>query len=223
MAAGRLRDVGVTLCEGPTPQAFRAVVGALFTAGIRPAEIGSLAHTVRWTRLVHASMNRRVLLDSTGLAAFLHDALGGGGFYAMQRRFAVVACELTTGEQALPLLHALIAAAEARRDWQQAASGSPVTPEVSRSVAASTIGCCRVRAAAGSSATAEAGGCPRRWCRGCRVSRAQAATPSWPGAARSCGSCRRVTCPGASARGYRPPPGCYPTVDSLRLRWIRQC
>jgi hypothetical protein len=128
MAAGRLRDVGVTLCEGPTPQAFRAVVGALFTAGIRPAEIGSLAHTVRWTRLVHASMNRRVLLDSTGLAAFLHDALGGGGFYAMQRRFAVVACELTTGEQALPLLHALIAAAEARRDWQQAASGSPVTP-----------------------------------------------------------------------------------------------
>jgi NTE family protein len=42
-------------------------------------------------------MRRRVLLDTTRLAAFLDDILGGRGFDALPRTFAAVACELTTG------------------------------------------------------------------------------------------------------------------------------
>lgn len=43
-------------------------------------------------------------------------------------------------EQAPPLLRALIAVAQARRDWQQALAESPVSTEVSRAAIASTIG-----------------------------------------------------------------------------------
>jgi NTE family protein len=74
-----------------------ALVGALYAGGVSPTDISSLARTLRWTRLVHPAMSRRSLLDTTRLAGFVHDTLGGVTFDALRRTFAAVACDLTTG------------------------------------------------------------------------------------------------------------------------------
>ncbi len=92
-----------------------AIVGALYAAGISPAQIGVLAGSLRWSRLVHPSMRRRSLLDTTRLAAFLDDALGGREFDALPRTFAAVACELNTGAMVVmrdgPVASAVLASA----------------------------------------------------------------------------------------------------------------
>jgi NTE family protein len=74
-----------------------ALVGALYAAGRSPAEIATLARGLRWTRLVHPTMKRLSLLDTGRLGRFLDTALGGKTFDDLERPFAAVACELTTG------------------------------------------------------------------------------------------------------------------------------
>jgi NTE family protein len=74
-----------------------AIVGGLYSAGLRPRDIAALATRLRWMRLVHPTMKRRSLLDTTRLQKFLDDALGGKDFGGLDRTFAAVACELTTG------------------------------------------------------------------------------------------------------------------------------
>ena len=92
-----------------------AVVGALYASGLDPAEIATLARTLRWTRLVSPTVNRRALLDTARLARFLHKALHGQSFATLRRTFAAVACELTTGETVVlnsgPVSSAVLASA----------------------------------------------------------------------------------------------------------------
>jgi NTE family protein len=74
-----------------------AIVGGLYAAGRDAGDIAALAGKLRWLRLVHPTMNRRSLLNTTRLRAFLDDALDGREFPDLDRTFAAVACELATG------------------------------------------------------------------------------------------------------------------------------
>lgn len=92
-----------------------AIVGGLYSAGMSPRDIAALATRLRWMRLVHPTMRRRSLLDNAGLHKFLDDALGGKDFGALERTFAAVACELTTGARTVlaegPVAEAVLASA----------------------------------------------------------------------------------------------------------------
>jgi NTE family protein len=76
-----------------------ALVGALYAAGKSPAEISSLARTLRWARLIRPGRTLRALFETGRLAAFLDGVLDGRDFDALSRPFAAVACELTTGRR----------------------------------------------------------------------------------------------------------------------------
>ncbi len=92
-----------------------ALVGALYAAGTSPAEIGKLAHTLSWARLIRPARTRRALFETSRLAAFLDGALGARTFDALDRPFAAVACELTTGSRVVlrdgPVSTAVLASA----------------------------------------------------------------------------------------------------------------
>jgi NTE family protein len=76
-----------------------ALVGALYAAGTSPSDIGKLAQTLRWARLIRPARTRQALFDSRRLAVVLDGALGARDFDALSRPFAAVACELTTGRR----------------------------------------------------------------------------------------------------------------------------
>ncbi len=114
-----------------------ALVGALYAAGTGPAEIGKLAHTLKWARLIRPARTRRALFETSRLAAFLDGALGGRTFDDLTLPFAAVACELTTGRPVVmrdgPLATAVLASAAipgvfppVERDGQLLVDGSLV-------------------------------------------------------------------------------------------------
>jgi NTE family protein len=74
-----------------------ALVGALYAAGMNAAEVGIVARTLRWKRMVRPALNRRALFDTTRLAGILDEVLSKRAFDGLRCRFAAVACELTTG------------------------------------------------------------------------------------------------------------------------------
>ncbi|WP_230859622.1 patatin-like phospholipase family protein [Actinoplanes aureus] len=76
-----------------------ALVGALYAAGRTPSEIGKLAQTLRWARLIRPARTRKALFETAKLAAFLDSAVGGMRFDELARPFAAVACDLTTGDE----------------------------------------------------------------------------------------------------------------------------
>jgi NTE family protein len=76
-----------------------ALVGALYAAGMSGPDISGLARTLQWKRLVRPSIAGRALFETARLGAFLHDALGGRDFAALDRPFAAVACDLTTARR----------------------------------------------------------------------------------------------------------------------------
>ncbi len=92
-----------------------ALVGALYAAGTAPAEIGKLAQTLRWARLVRPARTRKALFDTARLAGFLDEVLGGRDFDALDLPFAAVACELTSGRRVVlrdgPVSTAVLASA----------------------------------------------------------------------------------------------------------------
>src|SRR5688500_9084921 len=57
-----------------------ALVGALYSAGMKPAEIMAMARKLRWTRLVLPAMSRRALFDTARLGRFLDQTLGSRTF-----------------------------------------------------------------------------------------------------------------------------------------------
>ena len=92
-----------------------ALVGALYAAGTSPSEIGKLAQTLRWARLIRPARTRRALFETGRLATFLDGVLGARDFDALTRPFAAVACELTTGRPVVlrdgPVASAVLASA----------------------------------------------------------------------------------------------------------------
>lgn len=114
-----------------------ALVGALYAAGTAPADIGKLAHTLRWARLIRPARTRRALFETSRLAAFLDGALDARTFDALSLPFAAVACELTTGRRIVlrdgPVSTAVLASAAipgvfppVERDGRLLADGSLV-------------------------------------------------------------------------------------------------
>ncbi|MEV6302274.1 patatin-like phospholipase family protein [Actinoplanes sp. NPDC051861] len=76
-----------------------ALVGALYAAGRTPSEISKLAQALRWARLIRPARTRKALFETAKLAAFLDQAVGGVTFDQLERPFAAVACDLTTGSE----------------------------------------------------------------------------------------------------------------------------
>jgi NTE family protein len=76
-----------------------ALVGALYAAGHSPSDIGKLARTLRWPRLVRPARTRKALFDTTRLGHFLDDALGSRDFDGLTLPFGTVACDLATGDE----------------------------------------------------------------------------------------------------------------------------
>jgi NTE family protein len=92
-----------------------ALVGALYAAGQGPAEISTLARSLRWPRLIRPAGTRRALFETSRLATFLNRVLGSRNFDGLTLPFAAVACELTTGEAVVlgdgPVASAVLASA----------------------------------------------------------------------------------------------------------------
>jgi len=92
-----------------------ALAGALYAAGTSPSDIGKLARTLRWPRLIRPARTRKALFDTARLAAFLDEALGGRDFSDLDRPFAAVACDLSTGSEVVlrdgPVSTAVLASA----------------------------------------------------------------------------------------------------------------
>jgi NTE family protein len=92
-----------------------ALVGALYASGATPSEISKLAHTLRWAKLVRPARTRKALFETSKLGVFLDAALGGKDFAALDRAFATVACDLTTGARVVlrdgPVSTAVLASA----------------------------------------------------------------------------------------------------------------
>jgi len=92
-----------------------ALVGALYAAGTSPADIAELARTLRWARLIRPARTRKALFETSRLAAFLDEALGGRDFTDLDRPFAAVACDLSTGGEVVlrdgPVATAVLASA----------------------------------------------------------------------------------------------------------------
>ncbi|AEV83021.1 patatin [Actinoplanes sp. SE50] len=92
-----------------------ALVGALYAAGRTPAEIASLAQTLRWARLVRPGRTRKALFETSKLGLFLDSSLASVDFADLKLPFAAVACELTTGREVVmtdgPVASAVLASA----------------------------------------------------------------------------------------------------------------
>lgn len=76
-----------------------ALVGALYAAGLSPAEMEQAAHSIQWRTLVRLRLRRDGLLDASGLERFLQQYIGDIEFTELSLPFACVACDLLTGEE----------------------------------------------------------------------------------------------------------------------------
>lgn len=76
-----------------------AIVGALFAAGLSPAEIARVALETRWTDLLKPHLPHGGLLAGEGLQRFLERVLPVRTFAELSLPFAVVATDLETGQR----------------------------------------------------------------------------------------------------------------------------
>jgi NTE family protein len=115
-----------------------ALIGAMYAAGSSPSDIGKLARTLRWPRLIRPARTRKALFDTSRLAIFLDEALGSRDFDGLSIPFAAVACDLATGDEVVlrdgPVSSAVLASASVpgvfppvERDDQLLVDGSLVT------------------------------------------------------------------------------------------------
>lgn len=92
-----------------------ALVGALYASGMSPAEIATVAQTLRWVRLVRPGLTRKALFETSKLGLFLENTLGAVKFEDLPLPFAAVACDLTTGREVVmrsgPVASAILASA----------------------------------------------------------------------------------------------------------------
>ncbi|HEY5998690.1 MAG TPA: patatin-like phospholipase family protein [bacterium] len=76
-----------------------AVVGALFAAGVPPAEIARQALEIRWPDLLAVGVPHAGLLPGEGLERFLLRTLPARTFAELRLPFVAVAADLATGER----------------------------------------------------------------------------------------------------------------------------
>lgn len=76
-----------------------SIVGALFCAGVMPAEIGRLALETRWSDLLLMRMPRAGVVSGEGLERFLERLIPARTFEELRLPFAAVATDLATGRR----------------------------------------------------------------------------------------------------------------------------
>lgn len=76
-----------------------SVVGALFAAGVAPADIGRLALETRWVDLFRVRLPHAGLVSGDGLERFFERVIPARTFAQLQLPFAAVATDLETGER----------------------------------------------------------------------------------------------------------------------------
>ena len=77
-----------------------AIVGACYAAGVAPDRLSCLFRRVRWSQLVRLAWPcARGLFDATPLEALIETTIGVQTFDELPRRFAAVACDITTGQR----------------------------------------------------------------------------------------------------------------------------
>jgi len=90
-----------------------AVVGALFAAGVPPAEIGRLALETRWSDLLRMRLPHAGMVSGEGLEQFFERVIPARTFAELRLPFAAVATDLVTGKRvdltSGPLARAVVA------------------------------------------------------------------------------------------------------------------
>jgi NTE family protein len=76
-----------------------SIVGALFAAGVSPADICRLALETRWSDLLSMRLPRAGMIPSDGLQRFLERLLPAQTFDQLRVPFAAVATDLATGRR----------------------------------------------------------------------------------------------------------------------------
>jgi len=76
-----------------------SVVGALFAAGVHPAEIGRLALETRWSDLLRVRMPHAGMISGEGLERFFERVIPARTFAELRLPFAAVATDLATGRR----------------------------------------------------------------------------------------------------------------------------
>lgn len=76
-----------------------SIVGALFAAGVAPADIGRLALETRWIDLFRVRLPRAGLVSGEGLERFFERVIPARTFAELQLPFAAVATDLASGER----------------------------------------------------------------------------------------------------------------------------
>jgi NTE family protein len=76
-----------------------AVVGALFAAGVAPAEIGRLALETGWSDLFRVRLPHAGMVSGEGLERFLERVIPARTFAELRLPFAAVATDLATGRR----------------------------------------------------------------------------------------------------------------------------
>ena len=76
-----------------------AIVGALFAAGVTPAEIGRLALETRWSDLFRVRVPHAGMISGDGLGRFLERVIPARTFAELRLPFVAVATDLATGRR----------------------------------------------------------------------------------------------------------------------------
>ncbi|MCR4398773.1 MAG: patatin-like phospholipase family protein [Firmicutes bacterium] len=93
-----IREAGIRIdCLAGTSSG--AVIGACYAAGISPESMEEIASRAQWRNLAEVSIRRDGLISTKRLAAYLDSIIGGATFDDLGPKFAVVACDIATGDE----------------------------------------------------------------------------------------------------------------------------
>ena len=76
-----------------------SMVGALYAAGMSPADIEKIARETAWKKIVRPTLPRMGFIASEGIFDFMNEVLPVKNFSALRLPFAAVATDLGTGEK----------------------------------------------------------------------------------------------------------------------------
>ena len=77
-----------------------AIIGAAYVAGVPLAQMSHLFSQARWPNLLNIAWRGSLgIFDTEPLAAFIHTHIGDRTFEKLPRPFAVVACDILTGQR----------------------------------------------------------------------------------------------------------------------------
>ena len=77
-----------------------AIVGAAYAAGIGPTPLAEILASTKWSEVARVNLRRTMsIFDTMPMERFVEERLGAEDFAELERPFAAVACDVTTGER----------------------------------------------------------------------------------------------------------------------------